>query len=160
MTDYHKIYIGAYLKVPKVEKEVDKSSRGCTNNQCEKHGTKSRDTANFCIVCGTPLATVELKEVELVGYWGSAIEAEYEDHLTILGRDNGLGDGSYEILIPNKFSVSSVKFDGDTGEIHYSDDIRRQDVRRFMDRYEAIFERLRRIIPMTDLHAGFLVYYS
>ncbi len=151
----HDFYLGAYLEVSVVPKEIISVTR-----ECSLHGIHKE--AKFCPDCGKKIREVENKREEPTRYW-NIVSNELEDSLRELsnGEMDGIGDDTL-ILISNYIEGDHLRLDkySDSGIMQIPDEesCKKEFAKKFIREIEEI--RTHRKVMRFVIKFGLISYWT
>lgn len=137
-------YVGAYVKLPQVEKNYTKTVRRCSDENCSNHKKEEMPKdARFCIKCGTEIEEIEVKakKTAVLKYYEFAEEHGLDpDHFSQV-------QNSYNVLIPNYSFGALASWDEDdeiTKEIDFKEAQKiveeyKENAQNFIDKVKEIY---------------------
>lgn len=137
-------YVGAYVKLPQVEKTYTKTVHRCSDENCSNHAKEEMPKdARFCIKCGTEIEELEIeaKKTSVLKYYEFAEEHGLDpDHFAQV-------QNSYNVLIPNYSFGALASWDEDeeiTKEIDFKEAQKiveeyKENAQNFIDKVKEIY---------------------
>lgn len=122
-------YIGAYIEMPTVEKEINKTIRRCSNKACSNHkNEKMSSSFKFCNQCGKEIEEFSKKEVKttIPDYYSFAEDNGFDPEEFSQVQNNR------EVLIPNR-RFGSIEYWDENEEIAY--EFNTQDTQKAIEEY-------------------------
>ena len=162
------IYLGPYLKVKRVDKEISKEVITCSNIECIHYDEEFFIQDNFCKRCGSPIKErikTSLVKAGFMRWINSSNDDENISYLNDVVFNHAASKSKVEIVMSNKNTINGRELHFDET---YDSDVDAMKVDKLEERITFTREHQKAIDSMKEyfggenisMHWGMVIYQS